>query len=153
MNLINIVNGKEISNGQGLLGIQDFNTGEVIGTMPDLSDDQINLALESAKREYNQWRELSIKKRLEVFSKAGDILLGDTSLDELVARAGLCSQKVAREDRETVAHWLKKSGSYMSHYLGGKDIEQENITGIGSSTPLNSGLISSNRPIPPSIEK
>jgi len=136
-NLVNIPNiiGKEKIKyyDSEKIAIKDFNTQEILGYMPDLSDEDVDRALSECRNQLDWWRRLTVLERLEIIAKAGSLLLENNSLDGVIPKSGWFSRKVSVEpDRILTAKWMQKSVEYMSWAFGEERVQKDIIEGIGT---------------------
>jgi len=117
----------------GNIQIRDFNTKELLGYMPDLSDDKIQEAISHCHEQLDRWRRLSVIERLEVIAEAGKKLLTDERFDSVIPRSGWFSQKISiMPDRKSTAQWMLKSVEYMKWAFGKERVEADIIEGVGT---------------------
>jgi len=115
------------------IDIKDFNTQEILGYMPDLSDEEVDRALSECRKQLDWWRRLTVVERLGIIAKAGKLLLDNDSLDSVIPKSGWFSKKVSVEpDRILTAKWMQKSVEYMSWAFGEDRVQNDIIEGIGT---------------------
>jgi len=113
--------------------IRDFATRELIGYMPDLTDEEIESAIEECRAKLDYWRRLTVNERLEVIAAAGKRLLETDSFDHVIPRSGWFSQKVSvKPDRVLTAKWMLQSVNYMKWAFGNQRVESDVIDGMGT---------------------
>ena len=68
-----IIDGKPVA-GEAEIEIYNPATGEIFAKAPDCSKEQLDLAVESAQRAYQPWKQLSFDERAEYLIKIGEAL-------------------------------------------------------------------------------
>ena len=134
VNVPNIVGKERLRHyDNGEIEIRDFNTRELLGFMPDLSEDNVQNAIDTCRNQLGWWRRLTVKERLERIAEAGRKLKKNDSFDAIIPRSGWFARKVSVTiDRMLTAAWMIKSAEYMKWAFGEERVESDIIEGVGT---------------------
>ncbi len=134
LNVPNIVGKERLRHhDSGQIEIRDFNTRELLGFMPDVSDDGVENAIAACREQLDWWRRLTVNERMEIIAKAGRELKSNDRFDAVIPRSGWFARKVSVIiDRLLTAAWMMKSTEYMKWAFGEERVESDIIEGVGT---------------------
>ncbi len=134
-----IIGGKKIEinyDENRIMPIKDFNSSEILGVVPDITEEELNNAITKSKESFKEFRKVDVKKRIELLNLAGKILSYDEqgidNFDEIIPRTNLCSRKIVVDDRMSVAKWMMRTEEYLEKIVGREAIERNLIRGEGT---------------------
>ena len=111
----NLINGNWVdsSSGKTLLNVNPADTQEVIGEFPDSNVEDIQAAVDAAKKSFESWRLVPAPKRAEILFRAGEMLTAQK--DELAKDMTREMGKVLKETRGDVQEAID-----MTYYIAGE---------------------------------
>lgn len=132
MNVPNII-GDEIvyDDTFGEINVRDFNTFEIIGSIPDTSEEGIQSAISTLRKRLQEWDKMNVLERNDVIGRAYQKLIQFTEWDHLIAKAGWFSPHTVRKDILETAKWLIQADDYMRWSFGKEKVDKNQIEGVG----------------------
>jgi CheY-like chemotaxis protein len=115
----------------GKIPVRDFNTFEIIGYIPDSSEEAIQRAIATLRKKQKDWEKKTILERNDVIGRAYQKLIKSTEWDIQIAKAGWFSPQVAREDILETARWVIMADDYQRWAFGKEKVDKDQIEGIG----------------------
>ena len=118
MNLLNLVNTRNYIDGSLVtyneqLSVINPSTLEVIGTVPKLSDDMVNSAVNSSVKAFELWSQSSFEQRITILRKWHSLIL--ENIDELAYVLTLEQGKVLEDAKREILY----GASFIDWYAGG----------------------------------
>jgi succinate-semialdehyde dehydrogenase/glutarate-semialdehyde dehydrogenase len=115
-----LINGKFVDASDGAV-LESINpaTGEVLGTAPSATKDDVDAALDAANEGKKVWRAMSVNQRLNILSKAADIFAGHVpEMGELMAKEMGKPINMATGETSGVASLIRSTVGAAMHKYG-----------------------------------
>lgn len=121
----NLVNGEWISSEKGdYIRIKSPIDGTEVGSVPAMTKEKVDLAIETAREAQKKWKSTTIDERSEILNKTADILLKQKEeLAELMIREIAKDRKGCISEVERTSDFIRFSADV------GKNLSGESIRG------------------------